>query len=114
MEEAELQWRKEEMSEAKKKSEMGAILIEARKQRMREQEHFLAAQEKKEKVEFENILTAQKEVMETEKRVDDALKSRTMKHSKEIRARIAAKGVHCRRAKKHGRKTNCTGKRLNQ
>lgn len=91
MEEAEREWRKKETSEAKKKSEMEAMLIEARKQQMQEKEHFLAVQAKKERVEFENILRAQKEVMEKEKRDDDAVKSRAMKHSKEIRAQIAAK-----------------------
>lgn len=91
MEEAEREWRKKETSEAKKKSEMEAMLIEARKQQMQEKEHFLAVQAKKERVEFENILRAQKEVMEKEKRDDDVLKSRAMKHSKEIRAQIAAK-----------------------
>ena len=56
MEEAEREWRKKETLEAKKKSEMEAMLIEARKQQMQEKEHFLAVQAQKDRAEFEHIL----------------------------------------------------------
>lgn len=55
-EQAEREWRKKEADEARKKAEVEAMLIDARKNQMQQKEHYLAVQAQRERNEFERVL----------------------------------------------------------
>lgn len=90
-EQNEREWRKKEAEEARRKTEMEAMLIEARTQQMKQKEHFLAVQAQRERADFERVLRAQQELIEKQKREEDEIVNKRTEFNKGIRSQIREK-----------------------
>lgn len=90
-EQSERDWRKKEAEEMRKKAELESSLKAARTVQMQQKEHFLAVQAQRERVEFERVLRAQKELVEKQKREEDVHRKKKLTHADDVRAQIRKK-----------------------
>ncbi|XP_033758480.1 cilia- and flagella-associated protein 45-like isoform X2 [Pecten maximus] len=93
-EQTEREWRKKEAEEMRKKAETECMLIEARAKQMNQKEHFLAVQAQRERVEFERVLHAQKELVEKERREELEATKKRHTHADDVRQQIRQKETH--------------------
>ncbi|KAI8775303.1 cilia- and flagella-associated protein 45 [Biomphalaria glabrata] len=90
-EQTEREWRRKEAEEQRKKAEMEESLKEARSVQMHQKEHFLAVQAQRERLEFERVLRAQKELVEKQKREEEVAHKKKVVYTDEIRSQIREK-----------------------
>lgn len=90
-EEREREWRQKEREDAVKKSETEQMLKVARKDQVRNKEHFLAVEAQRERSEFERVLIAQQEAMTKEKYEEDDHHVKRLTHAEDVRKQIRHK-----------------------
>uniref|UniRef100_A0A0B7A4H8 Cilia- and flagella-associated protein 45 n=1 Tax=Arion vulgaris TaxID=1028688 RepID=A0A0B7A4H8_9EUPU len=90
-EQAERDWRRKEADEAKKKAELEDSLKKARTMQMQQKEHFMAVQAQRERLEFERVLRAQKELVDKQKREEEAFRKKKYALAVDVRAQIREK-----------------------
>ncbi|XP_078075362.1 cilia- and flagella-associated protein 45 [Mustelus asterias] len=85
---AEREWRRKELEEERKKSEVAAMLKKSRSDQIRQKQHFLAVQATKERQEFERVLKIQKEQIEKEKKEEEDKRYGRTKYANDLREQI--------------------------
>ncbi|XP_068732086.1 cilia- and flagella-associated protein 45-like [Montipora capricornis] len=90
-EEAEREWRRKEKEEAEKKKETEQMLREARKDQVRNKEHFLAVQAARDRAEFERVLKAQEEQTLKDEEAETIQNIRRHHHADDVRQQIREK-----------------------
>ncbi|EDO38378.1 predicted protein [Nematostella vectensis] len=90
-EEAEREWRRKEREEAEKQKQTEEMLRQARENQVKNKEHFLAVQAKRDRAEFERVLRVQKEQMHKDEEAEHVSQVRRHQYADEVRQQIREK-----------------------